>query len=63
MNQYLKDSVDQIVNFFESSAAVTQTVALETAAAVQVWLKKFLLHEVTSFVYVYKFITAVLFDS
>ncbi|KAL8101699.1 hypothetical protein AgCh_033550 [Apium graveolens] len=32
---YLKDSVDQIVNFFESSAAVTQTVALETAAAVQ----------------------------
>lgn len=37
-HQYLKDSVDQIVNFFESSAAVTQAVALETAAAVQVWL-------------------------
>lgn len=30
--------IDQIVNFFESSAAVTQAVALETAAAVQVWL-------------------------
>ncbi|CAH9120085.1 unnamed protein product [Cuscuta europaea] len=32
---YLKDSIDQIVNFFESNAAVSQTIALETAAAVQ----------------------------
>lgn len=32
---YLKDSIDQIVNFFQSNAAVSQTVALETAAAVQ----------------------------
>nr|XP_027080056.1 uncharacterized protein LOC113703042 isoform X2 [Coffea arabica] len=32
---YLKDSIDGIVNFFESNAAVSQTVALETAAAVQ----------------------------
>lgn len=34
--QYLKDSIDGIVNFFESSTAVSQTIALETAAAVQV---------------------------
>ncbi|XP_057978559.1 uncharacterized protein LOC131164992 isoform X2 [Malania oleifera] len=33
---YLKDSIDQIVNFFESNTAVSQTIALETAAAVQV---------------------------
>jgi vacuolar protein sorting-associated protein 13A/C len=33
---YLKDSIDGIVNFFESSTAVSQTIALETAAAVQV---------------------------
>ncbi|OVA12725.1 Pleckstrin homology domain [Macleaya cordata] len=32
---YLKDSVDQIIKFFESSAAVSQTIAMETAAAVQ----------------------------
>ncbi|XP_031125724.1 uncharacterized protein LOC116028070 isoform X1 [Ipomoea triloba] len=32
---YLKDSIDQIVNFFESNVAVSQTIALETAAAVQ----------------------------
>lgn len=32
---YLKDSIDQIINFFESNAAVSQTIALETAAAVQ----------------------------
>uniref|UniRef100_A0A1J3IIE4 Putative vacuolar protein sorting-associated protein 13A n=1 Tax=Noccaea caerulescens TaxID=107243 RepID=A0A1J3IIE4_NOCCA len=32
---YLKDSIDGIVNFFESSTAVSQTIALETAAAVQ----------------------------
>ncbi|VFQ66400.1 unnamed protein product [Cuscuta campestris] len=32
---YLKDSVDQIVNFFESNVAVSQSIALETAAAVQ----------------------------
>lgn len=36
--QYLKDSIDGIVNFFESSTAVSQTIALETAAAVQVCL-------------------------
>lgn len=35
-DQYLKDSIDQIVNFFESNVAVSQTIALETAAAVQV---------------------------
>jgi len=34
--QYLKDSIDQIVKFFGSNAAVSQTIALETAAAVQV---------------------------
>lgn len=34
--QYLKDSIDGIINFFESSNAVSQTIALETAAAVQV---------------------------
>ncbi|EOA17894.1 hypothetical protein CARUB_v10006303mg [Capsella rubella] len=32
---YLKDSIDGIVNFFESRTAVSQTIALETAAAVQ----------------------------
>ncbi|MFS8029949.1 putative vacuolar protein sorting-associated protein [Helianthus anomalus] len=32
---YLKNSVDKIVNFFESNAAVSQKIALETAAAVQ----------------------------
>ncbi|KAA8522113.1 hypothetical protein F0562_012573 [Nyssa sinensis] len=32
---YLKDSMDQIISFFESNAAVSQTIALETAAAVQ----------------------------
>ncbi|KAK9984845.1 hypothetical protein SO802_034370 [Lithocarpus litseifolius] len=32
---YLKDSIDQIINFFKSSTAVSQTIALETAAAVQ----------------------------
>ncbi|CAN8324888.1 unnamed protein product [Cochlearia groenlandica] len=32
---YLKDSIDGIVNFFESSTVVSQTIALETAAAVQ----------------------------
>ena len=35
--QYLKDSIDQIIKFFKSSTAVSQTIALETAAAVQVW--------------------------
>jgi len=34
--QYLKDSVEQIIKFFESNTAVSQTIALETAAAVQV---------------------------
>lgn len=32
---YMKDSIDQIVKFFESDTAVSQTIALETAAAVQ----------------------------
>ncbi|KAJ7944655.1 pleckstrin-likey (PH) domain-containing protein [Quillaja saponaria] len=32
---YLKDTVDQIINFFESNTAVSQTIALETAAAMQ----------------------------
>ncbi|ERN15489.1 uncharacterized protein LOC18443778 [Amborella trichopoda] len=32
---YLKDSVDQIVSFFGSSNAISQTIAVETAAAVQ----------------------------
>nr|DAD18267.1 TPA_asm: hypothetical protein HUJ06_019730 [Nelumbo nucifera] len=32
---YRKESIDQIVNFFGSSTAVSQTIALETAAAVQ----------------------------
>lgn len=32
---YLKDSIDEIVNFFESNSAVSQTIALEAAAAVQ----------------------------
>jgi hypothetical protein len=36
--QYLKDSIEQIINFFESNTAVSQTIALETAAAVQVCL-------------------------
>lgn len=35
-DQYLKDSIDRIINFFQSNAAVSQTIALETAAAVQV---------------------------
>lgn len=35
-DQYLKDSIDEIVKFFESNTAVSQTIALETAAAVQV---------------------------
>ncbi|XP_043715720.1 uncharacterized protein LOC122664096 isoform X2 [Telopea speciosissima] len=32
---YLKDSIDQIITFFESSTIVSQTIAVETAAAVQ----------------------------
>ncbi|XP_058190168.1 uncharacterized protein LOC131307586 isoform X5 [Rhododendron vialii] len=32
---YLKDSIDRIINFFESNTVVSQAVALETAAAVQ----------------------------
>lgn len=35
-DQYLKDSIDEIVKFFESNTVVSQTIALETAAAVQV---------------------------
>lgn len=38
---YLKDTVNQITSFFESSSAVSQTVALETAAAVQMTLNQF----------------------
>ncbi|KAH9321017.1 hypothetical protein KI387_015656, partial [Taxus chinensis] len=37
---YLKAVVDQITSFFESSSAVSQTVALETAAAVQMTLNE-----------------------
>lgn len=36
-DQYLKDSIDEMINFFESNTAVSQTIALETAAAVQVY--------------------------
>ncbi|KAK4746515.1 hypothetical protein SAY87_012827 [Trapa incisa] len=32
---YIKDSIDSIVNFFESNAGVSQKIALETVAAVQ----------------------------
>ncbi|OIV92802.1 hypothetical protein TanjilG_00936 [Lupinus angustifolius] len=32
---YIKESIDQIVKFFESNTAVSQTIAVETAAAVQ----------------------------
>ncbi|TQD75366.1 hypothetical protein C1H46_039097 [Malus baccata] len=32
---YLKDAIGQIIKFFRSSTAVSQTIALETAAAVQ----------------------------
>ncbi|XP_073134921.1 uncharacterized protein [Henckelia pumila] len=32
---YLKDSIDQIINFFQNSAAVSQTLARETVSAVQ----------------------------
>lgn len=35
--QYLKDSIDQIVAFFKSSPTISQTLAIETAAAVQVY--------------------------
>lgn len=37
INQYLKDSIDQIIDFFGSNTAVSQTIAVETAAAVQVF--------------------------
>lgn len=40
--QYLKDSIDHIINFFKSNTAVSQTVAMETAAAVQVLLYLYL---------------------
>lgn len=36
--QYIKESIDRIVAFFKSSASISQTLALETAAAVQVHL-------------------------
>ncbi|WOL09557.1 hypothetical protein Cni_G18310 [Canna indica] len=32
---YIKDSIDQTVSFFKSSSSISQTLALETAAAVQ----------------------------
>jgi len=32
---YMKESIDQIVKLFESDTAVSQTIVLETAAAVQ----------------------------
>ncbi|XP_048140983.1 uncharacterized protein LOC115736923 isoform X3 [Rhodamnia argentea] len=32
---YLKDSIEQVVKFFENSSGVSQKIALETAAAVQ----------------------------
>lgn len=32
---YLKESIDQIIDFFGSNTAVSQTIAVETAAAVQ----------------------------
>ncbi|KAK8950501.1 hypothetical protein KSP40_PGU008211 [Platanthera guangdongensis] len=32
---YLKDSIDEIISFFKSNTTVTQNLALETAAAVQ----------------------------
>ncbi|XP_075505709.1 uncharacterized protein LOC142542773 isoform X1 [Primulina tabacum] len=32
---YLKDSIDQIINFFQNNAAVSQTLARETVSAVQ----------------------------
>ncbi|MQL82370.1 hypothetical protein Taro_014851 [Colocasia esculenta] len=35
---YLKDSIDHIISFFRSSSAISQTLALETAAAVQMTL-------------------------
>lgn len=35
-HQYLKDSIDGIVTFFESHTPVSQAIALEAAAAVQV---------------------------
>lgn len=35
--QYLKESIDQIVAFFKSSSAISQNLALETAAALQVF--------------------------
>ncbi|KAF8689392.1 hypothetical protein HU200_041935 [Digitaria exilis] len=35
---YLKDSIDQIVGFFKSSPTISQNLALETAAAVQMTL-------------------------
>ncbi|KAL6906369.1 hypothetical protein ACP4OV_003970 [Aristida adscensionis] len=35
---YLKDSIDQIISFFKSSPTISQNLALETAAAVQMTL-------------------------
>ncbi|KAK8614167.1 hypothetical protein V6N13_122539 [Hibiscus sabdariffa] len=32
---YLKESIDEVINFFESNTAVSQTIAVETATAVQ----------------------------
>lgn len=41
--QYLKDSIDQIISFFKSNTTVTQNLALETAAAVQVFIIEFII--------------------
>ncbi|KAM7253783.1 hypothetical protein ACFE04_031465 [Oxalis oulophora] len=38
---YLKDPIDEIVKFFENNAAISQTIALETAAAVQMTIDEF----------------------
>lgn len=37
IDQYLKDAIHEIIKFFESNHSVSQTIALETAAAVQVF--------------------------
>lgn len=34
--QYLKESINRIIDFFESSAAVSQALVQETTSAVQV---------------------------
>ena len=49
--QYIKDAIDQIMKFFQSSTAVSQTLALEAAAAVQVSFTLFVVfHNLCQFV-------------